>query len=100
VESNLDWMGIAGITFLVAMTLIVAWIGRAVVLKAMDMSLARAQAKVDVKHQQEYQRISRETAHAQEALAERLKSLDGIDVRLAEIERMLREVDEPALAGR
>ena len=48
-EANLDWMGIAGIAFVVAMTGIIAWIGRSVILKGMDMSLAREQAKASLK---------------------------------------------------
>ncbi len=97
-EANLDWMGIAGIGFVIAMTGIVAWIGRSVILKGMDMTLAREQAKADLKHEQEYQRLAREVAHAQTEVAERLKHLEAIEARLTEVERMLRAVDEPALA--
>lgn len=97
-EANLDWMGIAGIAFVVAMTGIIAWIGRSVILKGMDMSLAREQAKASLKHEQEYQRIARETARAQAEVAGRLVHLEAIEARLGEVERMLREVDEPSLA--
>ncbi|MDA0269908.1 MAG: hypothetical protein O2798_08710 [Chloroflexi bacterium] len=98
-ESNLDWMGIAGITFVVAMTLIIAWIGRAVILKGMDMTLAREQAKADLKHQGELRRIAQEATQAQQTISEQLKRLEGIEERLGSVERMLREVDEPSLTA-
>lgn len=94
-ESNLDWMGIAGMAFVISGAVIIAWMARAVILKRM---LSRELAKSSLKHEQEYQRVLRESAGAQQAMAERLTHLESIEARLAEIERMLREVDEPVLS--
>lgn len=99
-EPDVNLMSTMGILFVIAMALIIAWIGRSVVLKGMDMTLAKEQAMADLKHQQEYQRLAREAAHAQAGVAEQLKRLDSIEARLATIERILREVDEPVVARR
>ncbi len=100
---NLDIMGVAGMVFVIAFMVVIAWIGRAVILKGMDMAQAREQTKADLKHQEELRRLAQQALRAQDATAEqlrRLEHLEGIETRLAEVERLLREVDEPALARR
>ena len=97
---NFDAMAVAGMVFAIAMIVVIAWIGRAVILKGMEMGLAREQAKATLKHEQEYQRIAREASRAQSEVAEQLKRLDVMEERLANIERILREVDEPVMARR
>lgn len=68
--------------------------------KVADLLRARYVAKAAASREQEYRRLAQQATRVEQDVAERLGRLEGIESRLAEIERVLREVDEPALASR
>ena len=90
------WMGTMGIIFVVALFALIAWLVRSIVLKGMDLQQARA----DRARLQDYQQLAEAATTAEANVATELKRLTGIEQRLAEIERMLREVDDPQPARR
>jgi len=69
-------------------------------IKTLDFLKARVTAKATATSEQDYRRLAQQATRSHEQVAEQLKRLESIDTRLAEVERLLREVDEPALASR
>jgi hypothetical protein len=85
------WMGTMGIIFIIALLTLGVWFVRSVVLKGMDVG----QASEDGKRRDDYRELAERATKAQEEAGAQLARLDDIERRLGEIERMLREVDEP-----
>lgn len=93
---NFDAMGVAGMTFAIIFIGLVLWFVATMGKKGMDMQQAKIVARYRSTRETELQRLAEDATKAQAEVAEQLKRLDGIEARLTEVERMLREVDEPS----
>ncbi|MCK9496548.1 MAG: hypothetical protein M0R75_13775 [Dehalococcoidia bacterium] len=92
------WMGTMGMIFVLVLLGMGLWFVGSMGRKGMDMQQAKHLAEFSAEREQAYRELAQQAARAQTDIAEQLKHLAGIEARLAEVERMLREVDEPAVA--
>ncbi|MQC17654.1 MAG: hypothetical protein DWG80_01090 [Chloroflexi bacterium] len=92
------WMGTMGMIFVLVLMGLAVWFIATMGKKSMDLASAKAQARAAARGDQEMQRIAREAVQAQDRIMEQIQKMETtLDARLSEVERMLREVDEPSL---
>ena len=92
------WMGTMGMIFALTLIITAVWFVATMGKKSMDYHQATEAARANGAREEELRRLAETAVQNQAAVAERLAHLDAIEGRLTEIERMLREVDEPTLA--
>ncbi|RLT39199.1 MAG: hypothetical protein DWI58_13620 [Chloroflexi bacterium] len=89
---------LAGMLFVMTGFAIIATGITIIVRQGMVMEQDRRKTAATVSEQHEYRRLAEESATAQRETAQALTRLEDVERRLAAVERMLREVDEPVLA--
>lgn len=93
--SNDPW---AGIIFTVLVTLILSVALTVIAFRMIGFLQARTAARVAASAERDYRDLAQQSVQRQDELIAELNRLERIETRLGEVERMLREVDEPALA--
>jgi len=93
--SNDPW---AGIFFVVSTMVILGTVFTAIAFRVIGLLQARSRAQIAAVGDHDYRELARQSIGKQDELMARFDRLERMDMRLAEVERMLREVDEPVLA--
>lgn len=89
---------VEGIIFTLTIIAMGVWLVSSISKKLLDLLEAREVARADRKNLEGYRALAEEATRAHGAVLNRLDKLDDIDARLADVERMLREVDTPTFA--
>lgn len=93
---NFDAMAAAGMLFAILFIAVTLWFIATMGKKGVDFQQAKYLARINSAREEELRRIAVEATQAQHETAAALRRLESIEDRLVQVERMLREVDEPA----
>jgi uncharacterized membrane protein len=95
--NEVDWMGIGGMTFLVAIFALITVIAVVVIRQVFAIAQTRMAASQAAAAEYSYRALVEDVTSAQRSTAEQLTtiaaSLDDLQTRVAAMERMMREVE-------
>lgn len=97
-DMSLGLDGLMGMIFVMVIMALLAWLVRTVVIKGIELQQTRVTSRAAAAHEQQYRELAQQAAAAESEMAGELRRLGTIEQRLTEIERMLREIDEPVPA--